>query len=515
MRSKEGVISMEMYEYIRFSHYKLGHSIRKIHRMTGLDRKTIRKAVQEMSPKYRIVNPRPKPVIGAYVATIRSWLMQDKRVPMKQRHTGRRIHDRLREEYGYEGALSTTQSTVRELRLELNSSKREAFIPSDPQKREGAEMDWGELYVDLKGQRERVCLFTIRSKYSGKVFARLYPVMNQACFFDGHIRAFAYFEGVFSKVVYDNLKSAVKQVLKGRERVEQEAFVRFRSHYNYEALFCSVCKGSEKGGVEGSVGYVRRNFLTPIPKAKDLDEVNSLLLEKCMGHDLQVTSGQVKSVGVLHEEEKSKLIKLPRSTYSNYTLHPVIVDKYLTIRLQRNRYSVPRSYRGKEVVVELGLDKIRVVYKNKLIASHKREYRRDHWIINPWHYLEVLQRKPGALHSSRILSQIEEHWDPVVKKTYDRQIKKYGQIEGAKEFISTLLCFDERSYEDMIAVLELALEQKTVSKESIELISETTAENVVSIAEAKISDIAAIANFSIPEADVSQFDSLMEVNSHG
>ena len=181
---------------------------------------------------------------------------------------------------------------VRDLRSELDISKKEVFIPSDPLKREGAEMDWGELYIDLSGKRVRVYLFAIRSKYSGKIFARLYPAMDQACFFDGHIRAFAYFEGVFSKIVYDNLKSAVKQVLRGRERIEQEALVGFRNHYNYEAQFCSICKGSEKGGVEGCVGYVRRNFLTPLPKVVSLEEVNEQLLEKCLNHDLNVTSGQ-------------------------------------------------------------------------------------------------------------------------------------------------------------------------------------------------------------------------------
>ena len=234
---------MEMYEYIRFSHFRLKHSIRKINRTTGLDRKTIRKAVSGVSPQYRVNQPRKKKVIGPYMETIRSWLSQDKRVPKKQRHTVSRVHNRLVEEYGYFGSLSTTTLAVRELRLELDVSKKEVFIPSDPAKREGAEMDWGELYVDLAGKRTRVYLFTFRAKYSGKVFARLYPVMTQACFFYGHIRAFAYFEGVFNKVVYDNLKTAVKQVLKGRERIEQEAFVQFLNHYNYEAQFCSICKG--------------------------------------------------------------------------------------------------------------------------------------------------------------------------------------------------------------------------------------------------------------------------------
>jgi transposase len=503
---------MEMYEYIRFSHYKLKHSIRKIQRTTGHDRKTIRKVLDGVGPRYQSKGPRKKVVIGPYLEQIKKWLIEDKRAPKKQRHTATRIHNRLREEFDYKGSLSTTVATVRELRLELDVSRKEVFIPSDPIKREGAEMDWGELYIDLGGKRTRVYLFTIRSKYSGKLYARVYPVMVQECFFDGHIRAFAYFEGVFEKIIYDNLKSAVKEVLNGRERVEQDSFIKFRSHYCYEAQFCTICKGSEKGGVEGAVGFVRRNFLTPIPKVKDLDELNDYLFEQCLANDQRVTSGQKKTVGELFEEEKERLLQLPRGIYKNYKLHSAVVDKYLTVRIKRNRYSVPNGYREKAVSIEVGLDDVRIVYENKLIAKHKREFNRDRWVINPWHYLEALQRKPGAFQSSRILSEIEQSWDPVVKKVYDLQVKKYGQIEGTKEFIATLLCFKNKRYEDMIAVLELSLEQKTINKETVEHISETTSEEVISIEEARISDIPAIADFSIPEADVGRFDVLMEVS---
>lgn len=502
---------MDMYEYIRFSHFNLGHGIRKIHRTTGLDRQTIRKALMGVTPQYQFKKPRDKAIIGPFILHIKNWLTQDKHSPRKQRHTATRIHNRLTEEYGYTGSLSTTVSTVRQMRLELDASRKEVFIPSDPSKRDGAEMDWGELYIDLNGKRTRVSLFAIRSKFSGKVFGRIYPVMVQECFFDGHIRAFAYFEGVFEKIIYDNLKTAVKQVLKGRERIEQDAFTKFRTHYNFEAQFCSICKGSEKGGVEGCVGYVRRNFLTPIPKVKTIEELNQILLEKCLAHDQRVTNGQTRTVGELFEEEKAKLIKLPHLVYKNYTLYSAIVDKYLTARFKRNRYSVPAGYREKAVTLEVGLDEIRIIHENTLIARHRREFLRDRWVVNPWHYLEALQRKPGAFQSSRILSEIEQSWDPVVKKVYDLQVKKYGQIDGVKEFISTLLCFKDRSYEDMISVLELSLEQKSLNKETVALIAESTGENIINLEDAKTAHIAAIADFSIPEADVSRFDALMEV----
>ena len=502
---------MEMYDYIRYSHHKLGHGIRKISRDTGLDRKTIRRALNGTTPEYQLANPRPKVVIGPFVDQIKEWLLQDRKAPKKQRHTAERIHQRLRDELGFQGSLSTTQVIVRQIRRELDPGRKEVFIPSDPEKREGAEMDWGELYVDLAGKRVKVYLFAMRSKFSGKVYARLYPVMVQECFFDGHIRAFAYFERVFEKVIYDNLKTAVKVVMRGRERIEQDAFLQFRMHYSYDAQFCSPAKGSEKGGVEGAVGFVRRNFLTPIPKAPSLENLNDFLLEKCLTHDLHITNGQERTVGELYEQEMPKLLSLPKTVYRNYKLHSAMVDKYLTVRINRNRYSVPAGHRDKAVTLEIGLDDVRIIHENTLIATHKREFLRDRWIINPWHYLEALKRKPGAFQSSRILSEIEHSWDPVVKKVYDLQVKKYGQIDGTKEFISTLLCFRDRSYEDMIEVLKLSLEQKTINKETVELIAEAQEEDGNRPESAMTAHIAAIANFSIPEADVDRFDALMEV----
>ena len=320
---------MEMYEYIRYSHYKLGHSIRQINRHIGVDRRTIRKALAGEVPRYRVQKAREKVVIGQHMEQIRAWLIQDKKAPKKQRHTATRVHERLKSEFDYKGSLSTTIAAVREIRLDLDASRKEVFIPSDPLKREGAEMDWGELYLDLRGKRTKVYLFTVRSKFSGKIFARLYPAMVQECFFDGHIRAFAYFGGVFNKIIYDNLKTAVKQVLKGRERIEQDSFVSFRSHYCYEAQFCTIAKGSEKGGVEGAVGYVRRNFLTPIPKCDSLEQINNYLIDKCFNHESRVLSGQVKSVGELFGREKDKLIDLPPTIYRNITLYSAVVDKYL------------------------------------------------------------------------------------------------------------------------------------------------------------------------------------------
>jgi len=286
-RRERNMITMDLYNVIRYSHFTLGMSIRKVSKEAKVSRQTVRKALKGMEPKYNQKNPIPLPILRPHIERIKEWLLADKEVPKKQRHTAKRIYDRLVEEHGYEGCYSTVKKRVKKLKEALNLIDREVFIPSDPEKREGAEVDWGDATVYLKGIRTVVYMFCMRSKYSGKSFVKLFPVMEQECFFNGHIEGFSYFGGCFSELVYDNLKAAVQKVLRGRNRIEQDSFLRFRSHYCFKAEFCNVGKGNEKGGVEGLVGFSRRNYLTPLPKGDSLDEINAQLLEKCRSFEFE------------------------------------------------------------------------------------------------------------------------------------------------------------------------------------------------------------------------------------
>jgi hypothetical protein len=369
-------------------------------------------------------------------------------------------------------------------------------------------MDWGEVFVSINGKQKKMYLFCLRSKYSGKVFAKLYPSMQQECFFNGHIEAFAYFGGVFDEIVYDNLRSAVKKVLKGRNRIEQDAFISFRTYYSYQGVFCNVKKANEKGGVERIIGFVRRNFLTPIPECESLDEVNDLLLRKCLNYDSHKILGRKATVGYLFSEEKEKLLALPDKPYNNYKLIETKVDKYLTVCVQNNRYSLPPEYKNKKVTVELGLYDVRITFKNKLVAQHNRSFHRHKWILDPWHYMRILQYKPKAFKSSRILSSIEENWDPIVKKLWLLQVEKYGEIQGTKQTIKVLLYFEDKQYSDLVTTLELALESKVTSYESIILLFESLNEPVTKTEDIHLGEIEPISGFSIPPVDIDKFDQL-------
>ena len=210
------MITMDQYEYIRIAHRVYDKGIRQIQRETGHDRKTIRKALREEPYGYSKRDRQPVPITGPYLAIIQGWLLADREVQKKQRHTARRIYHRLVSEHGYKGSEVTIRRQVREVKRLLGMSECKAFLPLEPDCGQKAEVDWGTAEGIISGERVRMKFFCMRSKYSGKHFVGCYPCERQQAFFDGHMHAFSFFGGVFSTLIYDNLTSAVEKVLKER-----------------------------------------------------------------------------------------------------------------------------------------------------------------------------------------------------------------------------------------------------------------------------------------------------------
>lgn len=204
--------------------------------------------------------------------------------PKKQRHTAKRIFDRLRVEYDFSGAESTVRHYVRSAKIRLGVQIAKAFIPLEPDIGREAEVDWGAAVALIGGQATPIKIFCMRSKYSGKHFVRCYPCERQQAFFDGHVQAFAFFGGISQTLIYDNLTPAVQKVLRGKQRLEQEAFTRFHAYYNFTPCFCNPASGHEKGGGEGLVGYVKRNYLVPVPQGESLAEINEKILVQCLSY---------------------------------------------------------------------------------------------------------------------------------------------------------------------------------------------------------------------------------------
>ncbi len=261
------------------------------------------------------------------------------------------------------------------------------------------------------------------------------------------------------------------------------------------------------------VGYARRNYLTPIPKGPSLESINVNLLEDCLSRDMTTTHGQTKTIGELYLEESHWLQKSPEKPYNNYKIIDTKVDRFLTIKIANNRYSAPHDYVGRSVSVELGLYDVRITCKNRVIAEHKRDFRRAQWIIDVWHYLPVLCRKSRAYATSRISTMIEKHWNPAVEQMRKEQMEKYGEEDGTKTFLETLLYFKDFEYSDMIAVFELALETNVTSKESIFMLHQSLIEENSKREEAPIANIVAISDFQLPQPDMSRYDLLMEAEN--
>jgi len=374
-------------------------------------------------------NKQSYPVLNPYLKIIETWLKEDRNQPRKQRHTARRIYNRLKNEHDYKGSESTVRRYVRQMKGSLGLIKNnEVFLVLDTECGKEAEVDWGSAIAIIDGIRTPIKFFCMRSRYSGKHFVRVYTCEKQQAFFDGHIKAFQFFGGIFPVLVYDNLTSAIKKVLHGRQRIEQESFIKFKAYYNFSPRFNNVNSGHEKGGVEGLVGFVRRNYMVPVPCAESIEELNETIVKECINYGTHRISGKSKSVNELFEEEKAKLIPNPPKPYSNVYCLTGIIDKYSTLLIDKNHYSVPYNYvKINKCNIELFIDRVEVYYSGKKIASHRRVYGVNKWELNPHHYLELIQRKPGAFESSRVINQWRIKWPACYENYLKRLQKNHGE----------------------------------------------------------------------------------------
>lgn len=434
------MIEMDQYELIRTAYFRYKKSIRQIAREFGHSRKTVRKAISGTEPKYGRKEPTSSSIMDPVAEIVNQWLLDDKNRPKKQRHTAQRVYDRLFDEYGFQGAYSTVRRWVRKRKADFGIDQKEAMIPLCPEIGKEAEIDWGTAKVIIGGEEKAVKVFCMRSRYSGKIFVRAYPYERQEMFFDAHIHAFSYFGGIYPVLVYDNLTVAVKRILQGRNRVEQDKFAFFRAYYTFETRFCNPGKGHEKGGVEGLVGFSRRNFMVPLPQADSFEELNHYFIDKCEKHNQRVRQkdGQQKTIQEYYEEEKEKLLPPPLVPYENLKEIPAKVNQYQVVQVDRNWYSVPTAYTGWNVTVHVKCWQVIVYYANKKIATHTRVFGKGNWCLNPLHYLDLLGIKTGGFDEARPIIQWRKFWPVVYEQMLSRLRERKGRSKGTREFIDIL-----------------------------------------------------------------------------
>jgi len=396
-------------------------------------------------------------VLGPYLSLIDSWLEGDKDAPRKQRHTATRIYHRLVSEAGFEGSATTVRRYVRKAKLQLGIGGNKAFLPLEPECGKEAEVDWGTAVGVIGGEQTRFKFFCMRSKYSGKHYVRCYPCERQVAFFDAHMQAFSFFGGVFGAVVYDNLTSAVEKVLKGKDRKEQEAFRRFHDYYNFKALFCNVDSGHEKGGVEGLVGFARRNYMVPVPEAESFEELNEKIVQSCLEYGSHRIDGREKSVNELFEEEKAHLLTFPMHPFSNVGTVESKVNPYSTVILDKNRYSVPTRYVGFPVRAILTVDRVEVFQRAQRIATHERVFGNNKWQLNPDHYLDLLHQRPGAFDAARPIREWRKSWPPCLERLRDKFVASHGETDGTRDFITVLMLYRDHPAEEVEGAVERAV----------------------------------------------------------
>jgi transposase len=438
-------------EFIRKQHLNEGWSIRKIAGRLEISRQTVRKVLASPAepPRYRRAVPRAQPVMGPYMGIIEQWLKEDETAPRKQRHTARRIYDRLVAEYDFPGSEVTVRRAVRRIR----GRKVEVFVPLEAVPGKVAQADFGQAHVLIAGSMEKVFIFCLRAKHSKVPFARAYPTEKLEAFLDGHRAGFEFFGGVLSELWYDNPKTVVTKILSGPYRIEHEHFSRLRAHYLFDSSFCNPAAAHEKGSVENLVGYVRRNALVPASQPfSSLEALNAHLRAFCERERDRHADGWAREDAVLKP--------LPLYPFRAATSRPVSVSKSALVRIDHNRYSVPAVHAGRMLRAEVYVDKVEIYADDALVATHPRSYRRGETLLELGHYLTVFGRKPRAAGSCAALHQA----DPVFIRARDQLLREPG---GYRVFAQILMLGMHFDLAVLAEALRLSLGSGRVSVEGV------------------------------------------------
>lgn len=450
---------VELFEEIR-REYKYGvGTIKGVARKLGVHRRLVRQALKDALPPERKDPVRSRPKLGPVQAFIDEILEADRQAPRKQRHTAHRIYTRIDQELSHQVAESSVRRYVRERKRELGLGSGEIYIPQSYQWGEQAQIDWYEAWILFGEERRKAQIFSCRSMASGGAFHRAYERATQQAFLEAHEAAFNYFGGVFRVLRYDNLSSAVRKILRGREREETIRFIAFRSHWGFEASFCTPARGNEKGGVEGEVGYFRRNHLTPVPQVNDWADFNEQLLAGCREDEQRLIGEREQSVGQGMILEREHLLPFPEEGFELAEMSFPVVDRKGCVRVRTNFYSTPLRA-GSRPEVKILPTYIEVRHAGRLVARHERCYRSGRQVLNLEHYLAVLERKPGALAGSTPLKQWREQgrWPASFDRLWESLQQRLGKQEGTRAMIELLLMGREQGYERLEQAIAQALE---------------------------------------------------------
>jgi transposase len=430
-----------------------------------LNFRTVQKVVRHAEPPpLRAASSRAQPVLGPFLPILRQLLDDDRHAPPKQRHTARRIFERLRDEHGYAGCPSIIRDAVRLYK----QSQAEVFVPLLHPPGEG-QVDFGRAEVVVAGVRHKAALFVLTLPHSNARFGCLFPRECTETFHEGHARAFAFFGGVLRRLSYDNSKIAVIKLIGPHERQLTREFLRLQSHFSFTAHFCRLRQAQEKGHVENGVGYVRRNFLVPVPQGDSWEALNAQLAADCRREFERTGGGRARTTAELLTADRAAFLPLPTEPFEARRIEPVTINSLSLGRFDGNDYSVPTAFAYQALTAIGTIDRVRFHRRGEVVAEHVRCWGKGQVTFAPLHYLALLERKPGALDYARPLAG----WSlPDAFPALRQRLEEADPKGGTRQYIRVLRLLETYDRAAVTEAVERALGLAVADADAVRLLLE-------------------------------------------
>ena len=451
-------------DYIRFLYFEKGESFASINKTTGFNFRTIKKYIEKddfNEKTHKVARTNKSDVLRPI---INKWLEEDKSAHVKQRHTAKRIYERLLEEYP--DLLQVSDRTVRTL---VKEEKRKVFGPSEAYlilEHPGgeAQVDFGHLYANYKGVRRKLCYLVLSFPKSNAGFAVVTRSETREALLEGLVRIFGFLGYVPTSIWFDQMSTAALRTRDDKGKLMAcEMLTRFSNHYGFMVKFCNPDSGNEKGNVENKVGTIRRNFFVPEPTINDLEAYNKELLGRCAEKNKEEHYKLKESIEKLFEEEKALMKSFNKIAFDTSRYLSARVNKQGLIRFETNLYSASPSYVGEEVKLRVSAERLDILTKDfsRTISSHRRLFEKHAESIHHLDFIDLLKARPRALKYSGIYAVLPDNW-----KDYLEGLEK-DELRQALEVLKRILTKDDTSLAE--AVLKEAQTYEHLSPDSIYL----------------------------------------------
>lgn len=476
-------------------------SRREACRKYKLNFRTIVKILQHAEPPAKPKEHlREKPKIGPFIGVIQEILQADKKIHPKQRHTGKRIFDRLRDEHGYTGGITVVRDEIRRIKQQT----AEVFMPLAHPPGE-AQFDFGEAKAVYRGREIKVMFCVMSLPYSDAFFCQAFPRECTETFQEGHVRAFDFFGGVPNRISYDNSKVAVARIVGRRGKQPTREFLRLQSHHLYQHHFCLVRRPNEKGHTEGLVKFARQNFMVPVPRFDDFEEFNQKLADDCRKDLQRKLRGQNGTKAELLAEDRRAMLSIPEDRFEARRVLNGKVNTLSLVRFDRNDYSVPTQYAHRDVILVGSLDRVKIITDRHLIAEHVRDWEAENVHYEPVHYLALLERKPNSLDFGKPF----EAWNlPAGFGVLRRRLESESGGEGRREFIKILRLLEKHPLRELADAIERGLEIGAMTVDVIRILVQEGRESPAKLF--RLDGRPHLQDYCIPEPGIASYGELLQ-----